>query len=748
MTPPSAPRTARVLIGLLALPLFSLLQAQNPDLRIKEIRIDAHGSVAITVPSTTQHYYVLYHRRELDGESNTDLAIRIQYGEEGTTTLRDQLGTYPDHGFYRVAEHRLNDPADTDGDGVDDVTELEDTRSLNPLNPAKEIDFNDGSVIIHDRKTFREMSYQGTDVLIDTHLEDLEFVKFQIENSHTAHPEVYFLNTETHRAHFRFMRAVNIQRDGPGQMRGEIIFHPHVTAPSGQAGVYRFEFEPNDNYAFERVQLGYELLARAMPFLRNNLMYYPMPNAALPRYHREKDLYDDSRVEIILEEDLFGDIAYLPLNLKEGYGRLRLMDLDERPTSRDIVLYRSLPNELPRVAGIITEIPQTPLSHVNLRAIQDGVPNAFIRNASDLAPIASLIGKQVYYNVTIDGYDIRLASPEEVDAHFEDLRPKETQVPVRDLSLTEILPLSEIRFQDSPAFGVKTANLATMHTFNLPAETVPQGFGIPFYFYDEFMKHNGFGADVDALLADAELREDPDALDEALDDLRDAIKDGTMPGWMRDALGTLQEQFGTGASIRCRSSTNNEDLPGFSGAGLYDSFTHHPHEGHLSKSIKQVYASLWNFRAYEERDFFRIDHRAAAMGVLVHNNFENERANGVAVTTDPFYQTEGNFYLNTQVGEDLVTNPEGDSVPEEILIDKLNGRKFTVIRSSNRVPDGEQILSDSHLETLRDMLRRIDASFRTKYQLLPWTPNFAMEVEFKITQEGTISIKQARPWVF
>ena len=42
------------------------------------------------------------------------------------------------------------------------------------------------------------------------------------------------------------------------------------------------------------------------------------------------------------------------------------MELDERPTARDVVLYKTLPNEMPRVAGIITEVTKTPLSHVNL----------------------------------------------------------------------------------------------------------------------------------------------------------------------------------------------------------------------------------------------------------------------------------------------------------------------------------------------------------------------------------------------
>lgn len=57
--------------------------------------------------------------------------------------------------------------------------------------------------------------------------------------------------------------------------------------------------------------------------------------------------------------------------------------------------------------------------------------------------------------------------------------------------------------------------------------------------------------------------------------------------------------------------------------------THHPKEGHPSKSIMQVFVSRWNFRAFEERDFYRIDHLATAMGVLVHPNFSNELANSL-----------------------------------------------------------------------------------------------------------------------
>ena len=63
---------------------------------------------------------------------------------------------------------------------------------------------------------------------------------------------------------------------------------------------------------------------------------------------------------------------------------------------------------------------------------------------------------------------------------------------------------------------------------------------------------------------------------------RDDIKDAPMPQWMMDQLQAMHDDFPVGTKVRCRSSTNNEDLPGFSGAGLYTSKTQHLDEGHIS----------------------------------------------------------------------------------------------------------------------------------------------------------------------
>jgi hypothetical protein len=711
--------------------------------------VDATGRAQITVPSTAEHYYLLYFRADLI--SGREEVVSMTLGEAGSTTLTESLRAYPAE-HYRVVQHLRAAPGDVDGDGIDDVEEFANLGRMNPLNAAREIAIRDGVVAIPDRATFETLSYEGQEVLIDTHLKDLEFVKFYMLGMDTDNPTFYFMNTVTHRAHGQFARAVGIPQGGrgssvAGQMRGEIVYHPHVIGPNGSLGVYRFEFEPNDRYPFAEVLRGYELMAKNFPLLRNNLAYYPMPNGALPRYREEKALYDASRVAILLEEDILGETRYIAFNKAEGYGLLKVMTLDERPNPRDIVLYEALPNEMPRVGGIITTVPQTPLSHVNLRAIQDGVPNAYIKEALQDPIIASLVGKHVYYRVGDSAFEIRESSLAEVEAHYAKLRPTEPQVPVRDLSQKGILPLDEIGFADWTQFGVKAANVATLRTFGFPEATVQDGFAVPFYFYDEFMKHNDLYRQVQMLLDDPDFQRDYDVQEAKLAELRDTIKAAEMPQWMLDELSALQASFPVDASIRCRSSTNNEDLPGFSGAGFYDSYTHHPDEGHLSKSIKQVYASLWNFRAFDERQFYRVVHDQTAMGVLVHLNFDGELANGVGVSTDPIYQTEETYYLNSQVGENLVTNPDAFSIPEEILLGAKPGSGYNIVRRSNQLPGSEQILSTAKLEEMRGFLGVIDQRFRTLYGV-PAGQEFAMEIEYKITAEGVLAIKQARPWHF
>lgn len=614
-----------------------------------------------------------------------------------------------------------------------------------PLIKPEEMSFDLGMAEIPDRATFERLSYQGPDVARDAYLAGLEFVKFIIVHLGEEDEAVYFMNTNNHRAHPRFMPKVGIgMRDGA--IRGAVTYLSRLEAPNGSPGLYIVDFQPNDSYRFEEIQPILAALERKAKVLKGKVAFHPL-EGNLRQYASDRKKYTDAGIAVHLDEYLYENIAYLPLNVAESFGRLRQMDVGARPAPRDVVIYPTLPNEMPRVAGVITEVRQTPLSHVNLRAVQDQLPNAYIKDALRQPEIRNLLGKWVHYVVSPQGYTLTEASANEVDAYFSDLRPTKPQAPRQDLSIKDIRSLTEIKFENAAAFGAKAANLAAMHQFDLPDNTVPEGYAVPFHFYREFMEFNGFYENVDRLLTDEATLLDAEQLEARLEKLRQAITKGMVPGWMEEALSALHAKYPEGTSLRCRSSTNNEDLAGFSGAGLYDSFTHHPEEGSLSKSIRQVFASLWNYRAFEERQFYRIDHKATAMGVLIHPNFEEEQVNGVAVTDDVLYGSQGNYYVNSQLGEDLVTNPTAEASPEEILLGWWERDGHKVVRYSEDVDLGQTLVDTKHLKNLRAALTTIHEGFRRLYRHGEQDV-FAMEIEFKVTRDDLMVIKQARPWVF
>ena len=700
------------------------------------------AAVPIVVDSTTADYFVLYVSHDVD-DTEVELPVLVKRGETGTTALAENVEALPRE-RYRVEKYLIADPADVDGDCIDDITELDDFGSKNPVNAASSIDLRDGAVGIADRATFEALAQVYP---LRSNKLQMKFVVFGID---TESPRVYFIDSSRYQLHFMFRYALvdrGIEQDEAQTTDGFLYYYPNLEAADGSLGVY-FAWDTT-TYSFAIVDRLFTVIAASMPLLEQDLAYH-LRNYQLPAVQDEFPLYEDSRIHLLLDEDIEPEDNFLPLNEEVGFGLLRVLEPDERPSLRDVVIYETLPNNLPRVAGIISTVPQTPLSHVNLRAIQDGVPNAFIRDALDNEDIESLIGGYVRYEVKRARYRIRAATREEVDAHYDSSRPSQPQTPQRDLSVTEITQLSEIGFDDWDAFGVKAANVAVLRTLGFPEGTIPDGFAIPFYFYDEFMKHNDFSTRIETMLADADFQENFDTQDEELKDLRDAIEDGETPAWILTALADMNTGFPEGTTNRkYRSSTNNEDLPGFNGAGLYDSKSQKPDEDEedgLDKSLKEVYASLWNFRAFTERDFHRIDHLTAAMGILVHPSYQDELVNGVAVSFDPIGGgREGFYYINSQLGEDLVTNPDAHSVPEEIRCDLWG--KYEVLATSNQVAPGKLLMSDRQLGQLCRHLKVIHDHFAGLYNPAADEP-FAMEIEFKITSENVLAIKQARPWVF
>ena len=568
-------------------------------------------------------------------------------------------------------------------------------------------------------------------------------VKFVAFGLGTEAAGLYFANTEKHKSHAEFMQAIGLHRvyGIDDVVKGRFVYDADG-AGDPEYGGWHFGLE-SGIYCTEAVAIQ-DLLAASQSFIET-----PIPLHASGAAGAELSQECESLGLDVTTDEVSGTQAssFAALNPGVAYGRLGVFGSGDRPGQFDIAVHESLPNDLAIAAGIISTVPQTPLAHVNLRAVSAGIPNAYVRDILSDPLVQSLMGTWVRLEVAEHGWDLRAATHKEAQAHWERIRPsgQASEVPALDLSVRDITPLSEVGFSAAGAFGAKATGVAELGRLGFPAGTVPSGHAIPVSYYQRFMSETGLDREVAEMLGDESFRAAPD---EQLRDLRRDIRAADTPTWIEEDLAVMHRAYPSGTNLRYRSSTNAEDLPHLNGAGLYVSKTQYPDEMPLSKSLKQVYAGLWTRRAFDSREFYRLDHTKVAMAVLVHPSHSDEKVNGVAASFDPLSaggDSGSAYYVNAQVGEDLVTNPEAASVPEQLLVDASDCAAVASISRSNRTEDG-RVLPKERAEEICRRLRAIHDRWKERHG----TPGlrFAVEIEFKIDSGGRLVIKQARPWVF
>jgi hypothetical protein len=269
------------------------------------------------------------------------------------------------------------------------------------------------------------------------------------------------------------------------------------------------------------------------------------------------------------------------------------------------------------------------------------------------------------------------------------------------------------------------------------------------------MVANGLDARVRAMLADPAFRSDGVARKAALLQLQADIMAAPVSPQLLAALTARLEAEFPATRMKFRSSTNAEDLAHHTGAGLYTSAAGQvgDPERPIDVAIKTVWASVWNFRAFEERDYAGIDHEDVAMAVLVNPAYVDELANGVAITAnifDPRPGAEDGFYINAQVGDaSVVQPPPGVTADQMLLFFFHNGQPATYYVRSNLVEPGHTVLTRSELFMLGQALTGIRERFRRDYEPPPGYGFLPVDVEWKLidTPQGRqIWIKQARPY--
>jgi phosphoenolpyruvate synthase/pyruvate phosphate dikinase len=195
--------------------------------------------------------------------------------------------------------------------------------------------------------------------------------------------------------------------------------------------------------------------------------------------------------------------------------------------------------------------------------------------------------------------------------------------------------------------------------------------------------------------------------------------------------------------VRLRSSTNAEDLAGFSGAGLYRSARVDPSSrADVERGLREVWASVWSWDAFAEREWYGIDHARVAMAILVQESIDDELVIGVAITGNPFYEGRPAVYINAQARGGSVTGAAGNEIPEQLLVYTwTRTRDIERISASSRAP-GQQLLRDAEAVAFARQLEAIHDEFVGD----PVGTAAAVDVEFLVRANREVIVLQARPY--
>lgn len=469
----------------------------------------------------------------------------------------------------------------------------------------------------------------------------------------------------------------------------------------------------------------------------------------------------EGMVPIVGEDVVRAGVTFQPLNAAVGYGVLRFVSataLEDEPLGGDvIVITDDVPNDIPLVGGVITEALQTPLAHINVLSRGRGTPNMALRDARNDPRFAGLLDQLVRLEVSEGAFDVRAASIEEAEAFWESQRPDGPRLAPRiDTSVQSLMSLHAAGMADVPAIGAKAAQLAELSRVVSerpscpgPIATPELAFAVPVHHYVRHFEESGAAALLDQEEARPEFRADVRVRADALFRVRAMMLAHPVDvELLRELNAAIASRWGSSARVRFRSSSNVEDLAEFSGAGLYTSTSAQldDPERRVEDALRTVWASLWNSRAYEERERGHIDRSTVAMGVLVHGAFQSELANAIGISRNVLDLTRGDMhYFNIQIGEASVANPAPGVRTDELIY--RFGRSPRIVYQNRSSLTPFDIMTESEIDFAACQLRAIHDAFQRILDPERENRFFAMDIELKLVGEAReLVVKQARPY--
>jgi pyruvate,water dikinase len=551
------------------------------------------------------------------------------------------------------------------------------------------------------------------------------------------------------------------------------------------------------------------LLKEKIPYARDLLVLVGMDPDQRQRFDAIKSDLAGRGVDLVTPADLEPSAAAEGYSLGESYGFLRVVPAGARPPDdygpRDLLVVEGAPLDIGLVAGLLTVLPQNIHSHVNLRLREKHIPNARLPDAYMNQVVSLLDGKLVHLTVEAGAVTLDPALADSAQAFWSKTHPVAPPLHA-DLTEARLRPLSSLRHGDSAAYGGKAANLGELSVVLPAANQVAGGFAIPFSVYRDYMQSSGAQAHLMNLLADPAFSADAQYRRNGLAALRKSIQDGELPAGLLVRLReAAQSAFGAGYAqmpVRFRSSSNVEDGEEVSGAGLNDSFrgcfaddddgdevgpsrcladderawmtaelarrqeesAAHPdrywlpdiidglrkdltNERSVARALRNVFASLWNERAFEERAYYSVDQASAYMAVAVEPSFVLEKLDAVALTNlDPGDGGAPLYRVVSQRDGQGVVRPADPTLVAETLTfrrgaaDAVTDVQVPILSSLSSGP----LWTDAQLAELG---RLLFAAHDHLLGVYPPVPRRSFDLEIKLTSDDRIVIKQIRPYV-
>jgi len=249
-----------------------------------------------------------------------------------------------------------------------------------------------------------------------------------------------------------------------------------------------------------------------------------------------------------------------------------------------------------------------------------------------------------------------------------------------------VLPFEELRMTDVESVGGKNASLGEMISqLASVGVRVPTGFATTSLAFRDFLAHNTLTERIQQRLVNLNI-DDVRALAEAGAEIRGWIETAPLQPRLEQEIRTAFAQLddsGKG-SFAVRSSATAEDLPDASFAGQQETFLNVEGIDDVLKTIREVFASLYNDRAISYRVHKGFAHAEVALSAGIQRMVRSDLgAAGVMFTLDTESGFEDVVFITSSygLGETVV---QGAVNPDEFYVFKTTlaqGKKAIIRRS-------------------------------------------------------------------